>query len=202
MICITLATIAWMWSNSAMAIEKAPYTVIEKEADFELRQYAPHIVAETIVAGEFEAVGSKGFRRLAAFINGKNRTKESIPMTAPVNQEFESEKIEMTAPVSQENVDGKWRITFLMPSRYSLETLPEPLDSRIRLKEEPERVVAAIRYSGTWSNKRYAANEARLLEIVRQRKLRPVGKPVWARYDPPFMPWFLRRNEVLVVVER
>lgn len=187
---------------STMALEKAPYEVVKKEENFELRQYAPHIVAETTVSGNFESVGNEGFRRLAAYINGNNRAKKSIPMTAPVNQEARSEKIEMTAPVNQENIGGKWRITFLMPSRYSLESLPEPLDNRIGFKQEPGRLIAAIRYSGTWSKQRYEENEARLLELIRQRKLKPVGEPVWARYDPPFMPWFLRRNEVLVVVER
>ena len=185
-----------------MALEKAPYEVIEKEENIELREYAPHIVAETTVSGDFESVGNEGFRRLVAYINGNNRAKESIPMTAPVNQEARSEKIEMTAPVNQENIGDKWRITFLMPSRYSLESLPEPLDNRIGFKQEPGRLIAAIRYSGTWSKKRYDENEARLLEFIRQRNLNPVGEPVWARYDPPFMPWFLRRNEVLIVVER
>ena len=191
-----------VFAISAMAIEKAPYEVIEKQANIELRQYSPHIVAETTVSGDFESVGNEGFRRLAAYINGNNRAKESIPMTAPVNQEARSEKIEMTAPVNQENVDGKWRITFLMPSRYSLESLPEPLDNRIGLKQEPMRLIAAIRYSGTWSKNRYDENKTRLLEFIRQRNLKPIGEPVWARYDPPFMPWFLRRNEVLIVVER
>jgi hypothetical protein len=193
---------ALLITDVAMAIEKAPYTVLEKEDDFELRQYPAYIVAETFVEGDFEKVGNEGFRRLAAYINGKNRMNTSIPMTAPVNQEPRFEKIAMTAPVSQEKEGDKWRITFVMPSKYSLQTLPEPLDSRVTLTREPARLVTAIRYSGTWRKDRYMLNESRLMEIIRQRHLKPIGKPVWARYDPPFMPWFLRRNEVLIEVER
>jgi hypothetical protein len=123
-------------------------------------------------------------------------------MTAPVRQEAASEKIPMTAPVNQERVGGKWRITFLMPSRYSLETLPEPLDSRIKLVEIPPRLLAAIKYSGTWSRERYEDMERRLRESILQRGLKIIGEPIFARYNPPFMPWFLRRNEVLIPVAR
>jgi effector-binding domain-containing protein len=184
-----------------MAVEKAEYSVVEKSDNLELRRYDAHIVAETFVEGEFEDVGSEGFRRLAAFINGENSTKQSIAMTAPVTQESGSQKIAMTAPVGQEKSGNKWRITFLMPAEYTLETLPEPLDSRVRLKTEPARLMAAIRYSGTWRRSRYDAHLARLLTWIEDRGYRPTGEPVWARYDPPFMPWFLRRNEVLIAVE-
>ena len=185
----------------AMAIEKAEYRALESEGDFELRQYEPSIVAETLVDGDFDGVANEGFRRLVAYINGKNRKKASISMTAPVTQEAGSEKISMTAPVGQEKAGGSWRITFLMPSNYTMETLPEPLDERVVLREVPGRRMAAIRYSGTWSWKRYEEKRALLMAWVEKRGWRPVGNPVWARYDPPFMPWFLRRNEVLVAVE-
>jgi hypothetical protein len=187
---------------NAMAIEKAKYRILESEGDFELRLYAPSIVAETVIEGDFEEVGNEGFRRLVAYINGNNRKKQSISMTAPVTQEAGSEKISMTAPVSQERAGSSWRVTFLMPSKYTMETLPEPLDERIALKEVAGRSMAAIRYSGTWSRKRYEEKRALLMEWVRKRGWRALGNPVWARYDPPFMPWFLRRNEVLVAVEK
>ena len=108
----------------------------------------------------------------------------------------------MTAPVNQERAGEKWRITFLMPSRYSLETLPEPLDSRVKLVEIPPRLLAAIKYSGTWGRERYEDKERRLRELILQRGLKIVGEPIFARYNPPFMPWFLRRNEVLIPVNR
>ncbi|MEJ2473042.1 MAG: heme-binding protein [Desulfobacterales bacterium] len=186
----------------AVAIEEASFTVIEQNGDIELRQYAPHIVAETTVEGTFDQVGSEGFRRLAGYINGENRTKQSIAMTAPVSQETQSEKIAMTAPVGQEKSGDRWRITFVMPSKYALDTLPEPIDSRIELKREPGRLMAAVRYSGTWSRKGYEENKERLLAWIEERGFEQTGDPVWARYDPPFMPWFLRRNEVLIPVDR
>jgi len=185
-----------------MAIEEAPYTVVEKANSFELRRYESHIVAETFVEGDFKSVGDEGFRRLFDYISGNNRTKQSIPMTEPVSQEAVSEKISMTAPVTQEQVGGRWRITFLMPSTHTMETLPGPLDPKVELKKVPGRLVAALRYSGTWSETRYEQKEADLRAIMQVRGLKPVGDPVFARYNPPFMPWFLRRNEVLIPVER
>ena len=185
-----------------MATEEAEYSVLERDGDFELRQYQPQIVAETLVEGDFNEVGNEGFRRLFDYISGKNRKKQSIPMTAPVSQEAASEKIPMTAPVNQERVGEKWRISFLLPARYSMETLPEPLDPRIKLTAIQPRLIAAFNYSGTWSRERYEEREKRLKELIRQRGLNIAGEPIFARYNPPFMPWFLRRNEVLIPVVR
>jgi hypothetical protein len=184
----------------AVATEEVKYRVLESSGDFELRQYESSLGAETTVEGDFHEVGNEGFRRLFDYISGKNRKKQSIPMTAPVSQEASSEKIPMTAPVNQEKVGGAWRITFLMPSAFTMETLPEPLDPRVRLVKIPGRLMAALSYSGTWSRERYEGKEQRLKELIRQRGLKIEGEPVFARYNPPFMPWFLRRNEVLIPV--
>ena len=169
-----------------MALEKAKYTVLEKQKDFELRQYVPHIVAETIVEGDFEQVGNEGFRRLFDYISGKNRKKQSISMTAPVSQEAESEKISMTAPVNMEKLGEKYRITFLMPTEYTMETLPEPLDTRVQLKEVPGRLVAAFRYSGTWSRSRYEDKKVQLQELLDSNGLRPAGTPIFCEIQPAF----------------
>ena len=186
--------------EEAMAIEKANYTVVEGEGNFELRQYEPYVVAETIVEGNFDEVGNEGFRRLFDYISGKNRKRQSISMTAPVSQEAESEKISMTAPVNQMRVGEKYRITFLMPAKYTMETLPEPLDTRVNLKEVPGQLIASLRYSGTWSRDRYEEKRIRLQALMRQKGLEPAGESIFARYNSPFMPWFLRRNEVLIPV--
>jgi hypothetical protein len=114
----------------AVAIEEMKYRVLESSRDFELRQYESSLVAETTVTGDFHEVGNEGFQRLFDYISGNNRKKQSIPMTAPVSQETSSEKIPMTAPVNQEKVGEAWRITFLMPSSFTMETLPEPLYSK------------------------------------------------------------------------
>lgn len=194
---VTFITVGEM---SAVATEEVPYTVIEQNGAFELRQYPPHIVAETMVEGAFDEVGNMGFRRLADYINGENRSKQSIAMTAPVRQEAQAEKIAMTAPVGQAKSADSWRITFVMPSQYSLDTLPEPIDSRVTIEQEPSRKVAAVRYSGTWSRKNYEENRALLLAWIEERGFKQTAEPVWARYNPPFMPWFLRRNEILIPV--
>jgi hypothetical protein len=185
-----------------MAIEEARFTVLEKDKEFELRQYEPQIVAETLVEGNFEEVGNQGFRRLFSYISGINRKSQSIPMTAPVTQEAKGVEITMAAPVGQERVGKKWRITFLMPSQYTMETLPIPLDPNIGLKTIPGRLMATIRYSGTWSKKNFGENETHLRAWIAQHGLKPAGEPVWARYNPPFTPWFMRRNEILMPVER
>jgi hypothetical protein len=183
-------------------VEQAAYTVEVTEGDFELRRYPVRVVAETFVAGDFDDVGGEGFRRLVGYIRGRNRSRDSIAMTAPVGQEAASEKISMTAPVTQEALSGSYRITFVMPAGYTLASLPEPLDERVQLREEPARWMAAVRYGGTWRRSRYQEQRRRLEAWIAERGLSPSGTPaVWARYDPPFMPWFLRTNEVLVEVE-
>ena len=190
------------FGREVQAIEETKFKVIEREGKFELRQYASHIVAETFVEGDFSEVGNEAFRRLAGYINGQNRRKQTIPMTAPVSQEADSVRIPMTAPVNQEKAGERWRFTFLMPAEYTLETLPEPLDSRVELKKVSERLMAALKYSGTWSQSRYEEKEKLLMERIERRGLKQIGQPIFARYDPPFLPWFLRRNEVLIPVER
>lgn len=186
--------------DCAEAIEELRYTVLIKEDDFEIRQYEPCLVAETLVEGDFSEVGNEGFRRLFRFISAENRRKQSIPMTAPVSQEA-SERIEMTAPVQQQKEAGRWRISFVMPSGYTLETIPQPIDERIQIKEVPGKLVAAIRYSGTWSRKRYEEKKALLEGFILRKDFTGVGEAIFARYDPPFKPWFLRRNEILIPLQ-
>ncbi|WP_419657986.1 putative heme-binding protein [Desulfosarcina variabilis str. Montpellier] len=198
---IFIAALLISMGAPAMAIEEPSYRVLETQGDFELRKYSPYIVAETYVQGDFEAVGSEGFRRLADYIGGKNQKKESISMTAPVSQDPASEKIAMTAPVSQARENGRWRIAFMMPSAYTMDTLPIPDDERIALREEKEKTVAVIRYSGTWGKKRYEEHATKLIEWISKKDWKIIGAAIWARYNPPFVPWFMRRNEILIPVQ-
>ena len=122
-------------------------------------------------------------------------------MTSPVNQKIVSEKIPMTAPVNQQKSEDKWVVSFLMPSKYTIHTLPQPLDPNVILRAVPARKVAAIRYSGTWSKKRYEENKSQLEQFINERSLKITGEDIFARYDPPFQIFFLRRNEVLIPVE-
>lgn len=121
-------------------------------------------------------------------------------MTAPVAQEAEGEKIAMTSPVGQQQIDGAWAVSFMMPATLSLATLPAPKDPQVTLRQVPARQMAAVRYSGFWSERAYTRNKAELDAWISKNGWRVVGEPVWARYNPPFMPWFLRRNEVLVPI--
>jgi len=188
-------------SCATVGIEKAKYEVIEKEDKFEVRKYEPQIVAETIVDSSFDEASNIAFRRLFSYISGNNRTKESIAMTAPVNQEATSEKIDMTAPVNMQQKEGSYSVSFLMPSKYTMETLPEPLDTNVKLRMLPAYKAAAIRYSGTWSQKRYNEYKNLLEDFIKRKALKIVGEDIFARYDPPFHLWFVRRNEVIIPVE-
>lgn len=185
----------------AMATEEAKYTLVKKDNGFEIRDYASLVVAETIVEGELEDAGSAAFNRLFRYISGNNRPQEKIAMTAPVSQQRAGQKIAMTAPVAQEPLGDRWVVSFMMPSRYDLASLPEPLDTEVLLREIPARRMAVVRYSGTWSEKSYREHLAKLEAWMEGRQLEPAGMPVWARYDAPFKPWFLRRNEILYPIK-
>ena len=184
-----------------VGIETPKYKVIEKEGRLEIRQYPPQIVAETLVQADFDKSGNIAFRRLFKYISGRNRTKQSIAMTAPVNQKEAAQKIAMTAPVTQQKSKENYTVSFLMPAKYSLQTLPVPLDPNVVIKQIPARTLAAIRYSGTWSQKRYENHKAKLLEFIQKKERKRTGEPIFARYDPPFQLWFLRRNEVLIPIQ-
>jgi hypothetical protein len=186
--------------GNAMAIEEAEYTVVFKEQNFELRRYESHILAETVVDGDFDSAGNKAFSRLFKYISGNNKSRKKVEMTPPVGQVAASEKIDMTSPVGQQGVNGRWAVSFMMPASFSLETIPEPEDPSVILRQVPARHIAAVRYSGFWSEKGYLRNKEKLEVWIEEKGLRVVGEPVWARYNPPFMPWFMRRNEVLVPV--
>ena len=186
---------------NAMAIEEAKYVVIKKDDKFEIRDYATHIIAETVVEGNLEDAGSKAFKRLFRYISGDNRSRDKVAMTAPVSQQPMREKIKMTAPVGQQRVKESWVVSFMMPGSYKLETLPEPEDPKVTLRQVPARRMAAVRYSGFWSEKGYLRYKVELESWIERMGLSIVGKPIWARYNPPFMPWFLRRNEILIPVD-
>jgi len=188
--------------GGTVAYDSPAYRVIETLGDVEIREYEPYLVAETSVDGGLESAGNQGFRILAKYIFGDNRGSQKIAMTAPVSQaKAEGTKIAMTAPVTQKKEGDRYKVQFMMPSEYSLEQLPEPNDSRIALREIPARRFAAIRYSGTWSKRNYQRNLELLLGALRKAGYEPRGEPIWARYDAPFKPWFLRRNEILTAFE-
>ena len=186
-----------------MAIEEPEYRVVKEYEGFELRRYAAFLIAATEVQGEFDAAGNRGFRILFDYISGNNEQAEAIAMTAPVGQRAKGEKIAMTAPVSQVKADGSanlYSISFVVPGEYTLETVPRPRDPRVRIQQVPSRLVAVRRYSGRWRIGNYRENESVLLQAVANAGLQTVGEPEYARYNSPFKPWFMRRNEVMIEV--
>ena len=184
----------------AMAAEEAPYTVAKASGIFEVRDYEPHTLAETLVDSNLEDAGNKAFRRLFNYISGDNHSRSSITMTAPVSQKSSGEKIAMTAPVSQQPAAGKWAVSFMMPAGSTPATLPIPDDSSIILRQVPAQRVAAVRYSGGWSEKKFMQYKQELENWIAANNLKVAGEPVWARYNPPFTLWFLRRNEILIPI--
>jgi effector-binding domain-containing protein len=198
---ILAAAVIIIGAMDAMAIEEATYKVVKKDNKFEIRDYAPHILAETVVEGDFEEAGNKAFNVLFGYISGDNRSREKLAMTAPVSQEPKGEKIKMTAPVGQQRVQESWAVSFMMPASYTLETLPEPEDPKVTLRQVPARRIAAVRYSGFWNEKGYLRYKLELESWIREKGHTIVGDPIWARYNAPFTPWFLRRNEILIPVD-
>ena len=179
--------------------QQQPYDVIEHADGFELRRYPAHLVAEVTVAGSFESAGSAAFRALAGYIGGRNTAQDAIAMTAPVLQEpATSQTIEMTAPVVQtETEQGNYVVAFVLPASLTLDSAPAPTDPDVRIREVSERIAAATRYSGRWSESSFARHRAELRAALDTAGFTAVGPARFARFDPPFKPWFLRRNEIV-----
>ena len=185
----------------AMAIEEPKYTVTKKDHDFEIRLYEHVIVAETVVeTTDFDEASNEGFRRLAGYIFGGNKVRQKIAMTSPVTTE-QSLKIAMTAPVETETQGASVRVAFTMPIEYTLETLPVPNDARVALRQKPPVKFAVIRFSGRWTEENFREHTDELVTWIRKEGLQMSGTPILARYNPPFVPSFLRRNEILIPVE-
>ncbi|HEY3407097.1 MAG TPA: heme-binding protein [Propionicimonas sp.] len=181
--------------------ERQRYEVVSHFPDFELRRYAAHLVAEVEVDASFTDAGNQAFGVLVAFISGRNSTRRKVAMTAPVVQQEASARIAMTSPVIQSGVEaGRQRVGFVMPAEFSLETLPTPEDARIRIREVPVELAAARSFTGRWSERIYQEQLAALTTGVAQAGLEITGKARFARFDPPWTPWFLRHNEVVVPV--
>ncbi len=196
-----------LFANLAMATEEPKYTVLEKSNAFELRSYVPRVVAETFVTGSLDEASSIGFRRIADYIFGNNTSRnganEKISMTAPVTmapkiEKAESQKISMTVPVTMQQITGQWRMYFVMPSQYTLSTLPKPNNAMVTLRELPQSRIAVIRFSGLAGEEKTAEKAAELLAWLKSKEITPIGEPELARYNPPWTLPFLRRNEVMV----
>lgn len=185
----------------AMAVEEASYVVLKSDGKFEIREYSPHILAETLVVSDMENASNKAFSKLFAYISGENISSSKVEMTAPVSQIPVSEKIQMTSPVGQQRLENKWAISFMMPQSYTLSSLPQPKDKSVILRQVPAQKIAAVRYSGLWTEENYKLHKSELENWMKKTGLVASGSEIWARYNAPFTPWFLRRNEILIPIK-
>lgn len=173
----------------SLAIYKPEYVVLERTGELEIRQYPDLIVARTRVEANFEQAGNVAFRRLAGYIFGKNSESQKISMTAPVTMAPEADR------------DGVYWISFFMPAEYKLADLPEPVDGLVEVVRVPAAKMAVLAYKGGWSEKKYDLQKKRLMSLLVGTRWGISGEPIWARYNSPFRPPFMRSNEVMVPVE-
>lgn len=193
----------------SQATEEPDYDVVRQLDGAEVRQYKPYVVAQVLVAGPADEAGSQAFPILAGYIFGKNKGEKKFAMTAPVTQVAAPAladaappvKLEMTAPVMQEATAGGFMVQFVLPKGVTLASAPEPLDARVQLREVPGSRVAVIRYSGLWSQANYDEHLASLQSALQAAQMAWTGEPTLSRYDPPFTPWFMRRNEIWLTVQ-
>jgi hypothetical protein len=190
-----------------MATEEPQFSIIEKSEPFELRNYAPQLIAEVKVEGDLDTASSQGFRLIAAFIFGQNKVSEKISMTVPVGIEAtQSTKIAMTVPVGIEASKdsstevNKWVFSFVMPSEYTMATLPKPLNPLVTIRELPAQKRAAIIFSGFNNEAKVLEKTKALEEWIKSKQWQAIGAPQFARYNPPWSLPFMRRSEILITV--
>ena len=181
--------------------DEPAYASLTREGAFELREYEPMIVAEVVQTGDRRRAMSNGFRRLAAYIFAQEDGREPIGMTTPVIRK-QAERIEMTSPVTQGQTgqDGRWATRFVMPERYTIDTLPKPADD-ITLIEVPARKMASVRFNGWGRQSDLDEMEGFLRQWIDERDLTVAGPAEYAFYDAPRVPAYMRRNEVMIPVE-
>jgi hypothetical protein len=175
-----------LFAGPTMAIEEPSYEVLLETKHYEVRRYAPYIVAEVDVDDDFRRAGNSAFSVLAGYIFGDNASQQ---------------KMNMTAPVESAMSDGPYTYSFVMERKYTMESLPKPTNPDVRLVHRPGRVMAVHRYSGSWSEERYEEHEKILLDALATDRVGVLGPPVFARYNAPYTPWFLRRNEIMVEID-
>ena len=179
-------------------IEKLQYKVIKSENKIQIRSYEPYILAEISVQGDRNEAANKAFTVLFKYISGNNISGEKISMTSPVTQQ--GEKIAMTAPVEQSGDGKNWKITFTMPSKYTMQTIPKPKDGSITIYQTDKEQRIAIMFSGFWNDANFNKHKKKLDEYIAEHDLKIKGGAIYAYYNSPFTLPFLRHNEVMYVL--
>jgi hypothetical protein len=193
---LTLLSVFGINTSASAETAEPRHTLVSRDGDFEIRDYAAHVYAEVIVTGDRGDPANQGFRPLAGYIFGGNAPKAKIAMTAPVTRQNSGTKIEMTAPVTRQASGKSWKVRFIMPEGSNLATMPTPNDPNVKLYEEPAKRFAVLRFSGVGAPADMARKEGELRALLSARALTPIGEPVYASYNPPWTLPFARRNEV------
>jgi hypothetical protein len=198
----SLAALIALFTAPAMAAEEPSYTLVEAHGDIEIRDYPALILAEVEMIGDRREATNRGFRPLAGYIFGGNSPREEIAMTAPVTStRAQGQEIAMTAPVTSEPAgEGTWRVAFIMPERWTMDSLPAPDDARVELRELPARRVAVIRFNGLMGERRVEEKLAELEAFLSERRMAAVSAPTFAAYNPPWIPAPFRRNEIWIEI--
>jgi hypothetical protein len=167
--------------------EQQKYQVLQSRGNFELRDYAPCVVADVVVTGSAEQASNQAFRPLFNYISGANCSADSLSMTAPVIQEAAG--------------DERWTVSFVLPEHHTGDEYPTPIDPKVSLRKVPQELAAALRWSGRWTSRNVAKRTHELEQAIEQEGWRVTGDPRWARFDPPWKPPFARRNEIVIPVK-
>lgn len=201
LIVVVLLALALIWSIGSWLvvrnIEEPSYTVVERRDGYEIRDYAPYIVAEVETSGQRDQSLNQGFRLLADYIFGNNTKSAPIAMTAPVAESV-SEPVAMTVPVMEQGSGDTRHVTFTMPSKYTLATLPKPNNSAVKLREVPAHRVAVTRFSWYATDSRVARLQSQLIDMLKRDNIKTLWAPAYAGYNPPFSAPWLQRHEVMV----
>ena len=182
--------------------EQQAYRVVGTHGPVELREYDPCVVADVVVSGSAEQAANAAFRPLFAYISGANRSASPLEMTAPVIQSAAGERLAMTAPVLQEAAGAtEWTVSFVLPGSRPMGAFPAPTDPRVSLRAIPRELAAALRWSGRWTSGNIEKRAQELRRVIAEAGWQVMGEPRWARFDPPWTPPFMRRNEIVIPVE-
>jgi DNA gyrase inhibitor GyrI len=193
--------VAILWGPIVSNVEQAKYDVVESHGKIEIRDYAPMIVAEVSVPGDRETAISDGFRKIADYIFGNNISSQKVAMAAPVTQQ-PGGKIAMTEPVTQQGGEELWQVRFVMPSSHTMESLPKPNSPDVVLREVTGKRFAVIRFSGRTKTKSLEERTKDLQAFIENKQLQAISEPTYAFFNPPWTLPFLRRNEVMIEIER
>ena len=192
---------AIVWGPIVSNVEQAKYTVVTTSDNIEIRDYAPMLVAEVEVTGDRKESINQGFRLIADFIFGNNSAAQKVAMTTPVIQQ-PSEKIAMTAPVIQQGDGNTWKVRFVMPAEYTIDTLPKPNNKAVKIERIEGKRFAVIRFSGLAGNDSLKEKTNLLNAYIDTNKLSTISTPVFAFFNPPWTLPFMRRNEVMIEIAK